>query len=81
LNQGYQRAIASYTHALQAMGGTHGANQTGAVSQLYKVYREQVQVLAYSDVFLLLAVLAFAVVPLCFLLSGKKASGGAAPSH
>jgi DHA2 family multidrug resistance protein len=34
-------------------------------------------VLAYSDVFLLAGVVAFAVVPFCFFLSGKKGGFGA----
>jgi DHA2 family multidrug resistance protein len=42
-----------------------------AVGNDYHVFRVQAAVLAYSDVYLLAAVLAFAVVPFCFFLSGK----------
>jgi MFS transporter, DHA2 family, multidrug resistance protein len=48
-----------------------------AVGQAYQDFRVQAAVLAYSDVFLLAAVVAFAVVPFCFLLSGKKGGAGA----
>ena len=41
-------------------------------------YRAQAEVLAYSDVFLFTAVVAFAVVPFCLILSSAKGGGRAA---
>ena len=41
----------------------------------------QASILAYTDVFAICAILAFAVVPVCFLFRGSKAGGGGAPAH
>jgi DHA2 family multidrug resistance protein len=80
-DSGYNDLVNTYTHAIAAMGRTDISPHETAVGQVYQVFRTQVAVLAYSDVFLILSIVAFAVVPLCFLLSGQKASGGAAPTH
>ena len=41
----------------------------------------QASILAYTDVFAICAILAFCVVPVCFLFRGSKAGGGGAPAH
>jgi DHA2 family multidrug resistance protein len=48
-----------------------------AVGEVYQVFRTQVAVLAYSDVFLFFSFLAFCAVPFCFLISARKATNGA----
>jgi DHA2 family multidrug resistance protein len=50
-----------------------------AVGNDYHVFRVQAAVLAYSDVYLFAAVVAFAVIPYSFFLSGKK--GGVSAGH
>ena len=44
-------------------------------------FATQVAVLAYSDVFYYCAILAFIVVPFCFLLSPKTGGGGPGGAH
>lgn len=71
----FNELIARYERTLTAMGRAAGAAHDAAVGQVYQLYREQAAVLAYSDVFLFTAAVAFAVVPFCFILSGVKGSG------
>jgi DHA2 family multidrug resistance protein len=52
-----------------------------AAGRVYRTFMQQVAVLAYSDVFFQFAILAFLAVPLCFLLSGKTASGAPGGAH
>ena len=53
---------------------------TSPSGRVYQVFRTQAAVLAYADVFFYCAIVAFAVVPFCFLLSpktgGMRAGGG-----
>jgi MFS transporter, DHA2 family, multidrug resistance protein len=76
-HQSFNELIARSERALMAMGRATGAVHATAVGHAYQVFRVQAAVLAYSDVYLLAAVVAFAVVPFCFFLSGKKGSVGA----
>ena len=46
-----------------------------AVGQVYSAFRTQVAILAYADVFYYCAIIAFFVVPFCFLLSPKTGGG------
>jgi MFS transporter, DHA2 family, multidrug resistance protein len=77
-HQPFNELIARSEHTLTAMGRAASAVHDIAVGNAYQVFRVQASVLAYSDVFLLAAVVAFAVVPFCFFLSGKKGGVGAA---
>jgi MFS transporter, DHA2 family, multidrug resistance protein len=79
LNQPYDALVAQYARSLRAMGRAGAAANEAAVGRVYQVFRTQAAVLGYSDVFFYCAVVAFAMVPLCFLLSPKKGSmqGGA----
>jgi len=81
LHQPYNALVAQYEHALLASGHAAGTVHGVAVGQVYQTFRTQVAVLAYSDVFLFFSFVAFLAFPLCFLLSGKKAAGGAGASH
>ena len=76
-HQPYQTLIATYAQALRAMGRAGAAVQDVAVGRVYQAYRLQVTVLAYSDVFFYCAIVAFLMVPFCFLMSPK--TGGGAP--
>ncbi len=69
---------AQYLRAIEALGYNAGAAQRIAAGRLYQVFRTQVSVLAYTDVFRLCAVLAFVAVPLAFLFSATKKSAGPA---
>jgi MFS transporter, DHA2 family, multidrug resistance protein len=79
-HQPYQALIATYEQALRAMGRAGAAVQDVAIGRIYQVFRIQATVLAYSDVFYYCAIVAFLMVPFCFLLSAKTGgdrSGGA----
>jgi len=81
LHQPYNALIASYEHTLQAMGRAAGTVHAAAVARAYQSFRLQVIVMAYSDIFLYCAIAAFLVVPLCFLISPKKAAMSAGGAH
>jgi DHA2 family multidrug resistance protein len=76
-HQPFNELIARSERTLTAMGRAATAVHDIAVGQAYQAFRAQAAVLAYSDVFLFAGVVAFAVVPVCFLLSGTKGGGGA----
>jgi MFS transporter, DHA2 family, multidrug resistance protein len=80
-HQPYQALIATYEQALRAMGRAGGAAHDIAVGRVYQMYRLQATVLAYSDVFFYCAIVAFLMIPFCFLLSSKTGGGrpGASP--
>ncbi len=61
------------------LGTVSGSAGEAAVKQAYQNLIAQAGFLAYEDVFLYCAALAFAFVPLTFLFSGTKKTGGAAP--
>jgi DHA2 family multidrug resistance protein len=74
-HQPFQALIATYEQALRAMGRVGAAAHDIAVGRVYQVFRIQVAVLAYSDVFFYCSIVAFLMVPFCFVLSPKM--GGA----
>lgn len=76
-HQPFNELIAHSERTLTAMGRAMSAVHVTAVGNAYQAFRAQAAVLAYSDVFLLAGVVAFAVVPFCFFLSGKKGGAGA----
>ena len=69
---------AQYTRAIAALGQNAVTAQRIALGRLYQVFRTQASVMAYTDVFRLCALLAFASVPLAFLFSATKKSAGPA---
>jgi len=79
-NQSYQALVAQYEQALRSMGRVGAAAHDAAVGRVYQVFRTQAAILGYRDVFLYCAIVAFLIVPLCFLLSpktgGMRAGGG-----
>ena len=77
LHQPYNELVQRYQQSVQALGRATGdAAHQIAIGRVYQVFRTQVQVLAYADIFYYCSLLAFAVVPFCFLLSARKAQGG-----
>ena len=78
LNQGYNLLIQQSEQSLRTLGRAASAVHDQAVANTYQTYLHQAAILAYSNVFQYSAVVAFAVVPFCFLISSKtaKASGG-----
>ena len=77
-HQPFEELIARDERTLTAMGYAKDVVHDIAVGRVYQLYRMQAEVLGYSDVFLYAAVVAFAVVPFCFFLSGVKGGGGGA---
>lgn len=79
-NQPFQALIARYEQTLRALGRAGAAVHDAAVGRVYQVFRTQAAVLGYADVFFYCAILAFMIVPFCFLLSpktgGMRAGGG-----
>ena len=79
-HQPYVALLARYQHSLNAMG--HRADASAlAAGAVYRQFTTQVAILAYSDVFFLLALVAFAVVPFCFLLTAKTGGGAPGAAH
>ena len=81
LAQGYNTYLQQSERALLTLGRAASAVHDEAVGRLYTTYRAQAAVLAYNNVFQYTAVLAFLIVPLCFLISNKKAQGGGGGGH
>ncbi|HEY1930671.1 MAG TPA: DHA2 family efflux MFS transporter permease subunit [Acetobacteraceae bacterium] len=67
LDQPYDNLLAQYHHSLQALGYAGGAAGNAAMGLLNQTLNQQAAILAYSDVFMVSAVTAFAVIPLAFL--------------
>jgi DHA2 family multidrug resistance protein len=80
-HQPFNQLIATYEQSLHSMGRAAASVHDIAVGRVYQVYRTQASVLAYSDIFLMLAVFAFTIVPFCFLLSSQKGGRGGPPAH
>ena len=76
LHNGYNVYIQRSEAALRSLGTAQANVHTVAVSHTYQTYLRQAQVLAYGNVFLYTSVIAFLVVPFCFLISKKTAAGG-----
>jgi DHA2 family multidrug resistance protein len=80
-NQPYNQLLAQSKATLITLGHNAAAAQMIASKQVYQTFLGQVAVLAYSDVFFQLAILAFIAVPFCFFISAKTAAGDAAAAH
>jgi len=74
LHQPYAELVASYERTLLSLGRAAGAVHDIAVGRVYQSFRLQTVIMAYSDIFLYCAVASFLIVPLCFLVSPKKAA-------
>ena len=76
LDPGYGTTLNQLKHDFLAQGHAAASTTGEATGWLYQQLHTQAAVLAYSDVFMTTALVSFAIVPFCFLMSGKK--GGAA---
>jgi MFS transporter, DHA2 family, multidrug resistance protein len=77
----FNQLVARYQAALESMGHVASVAHDMALGKAYLMFRAQVAVMAYSDVFLYCSVVAFAMVPLCFLLSPIKGGRGGGGGH
>lgn len=75
----YNELVARLEQSFRAMGHAAASAQHLAEGAAYQSFQTQVAVLAYSDVFFYAGLVAFAVIPFCFLLSPTK--GGAVGVH
>jgi DHA2 family multidrug resistance protein len=76
----YQELLWQNLHRLQESGMTSGGAQEAAMGLINRTLTQQASILAYTDVFSIMAVAAFAIVPLTLLfrpgIAGARASGG-----
>lgn len=80
-HDGYNLYLQASEQALRTLGRAGAAVHEQAVSHAFQTFRAQAAVLAYSNVFQYASVLAFLVVPFCFLISKRTAQGGAGGGH
>ncbi len=76
----FRSSLSQLTHAIQGLGAATGNATQAALARTYQTLIAQAGLLAYMDVFLYCALLAFAFVPFTFLFSPVKKAGGA-PGH
>jgi DHA2 family multidrug resistance protein len=76
----YQDAINAATHALAQQGMSPLAAQSGAIGLIGQQVAQQATLLAYIDVFQVLAVIAFALTPLALVLLRSQSLGGPRPA-
>ena len=81
LHAGYNEYLQKAEATITALGRAPSTVETVATSQLYQTYMKQAATLAYANVFMYASVIAFLVVPFCFLISKKTASGGGGGGH
>ena len=62
--------------ALRSLGRSSLEVHSLAVGRIYQTFLQQASILAYANVFFYLSILAFCIVPLCFILSNAKVGGG-----
>ena len=72
--QPFQTYMRAAEGTFGAAGRAPGVAQAAAQNQLYSQYLKQSSILAYNDCFILFSIIAFAVIPFCFLL--KPSVGG-----
>jgi len=80
-NQPFQTLIASYEQTLRAMGRAGVAVNDIALGRIFQVLRTQAAVLAYADIFMYAAIMAFVMIPLSFLMSPRKCGHELSPHH
>ena len=80
-NPNFRDTLSQITRAIQGLGSTAAVAAQKAFGQAYQTLIAQSAFLAYKDVFLYCALLAFAFTPLTFLFSGVKKAGGSPGAH
>ena len=75
----FHQPFQAYMQTAQGMferaGQSPGVARAAAQNQLHTQFFQQSSILAYNDCFLLFSVIAFAVIPFCFLLKPSVSSG------
>jgi DHA2 family multidrug resistance protein len=80
-NQNYLDLVQANKNGLISYGYSKAEAASRAVGMVYQTLHTQASVLAYSDVFLFCAYLAFGIVPLTLLFSPIKGGGARPPAH
>jgi DHA2 family multidrug resistance protein len=80
-NPNFRGLLTQLTQAIQGLGATASVAAQKAFGQAYQTLIAQASFLAYKDVFLYCALLAFAFTPLTFFFSGVKKAGGPPGAH
>jgi DHA2 family multidrug resistance protein len=78
-DQGYVDYLQQMQRALIDTGQTAFQAAQNAPGQVFQILRNQAAVLAYSDVFVITAVMTLIMIPTALLMSGIKGKGGAGP--
>ena len=82
LNQPFNTLVQNTEAGLRSLGHAAAGLQDAAIGRIYQTFLKQATILGYANVFYYFALVAFCVVPLCFILSPKKvAAGGPGPGH
>jgi MFS transporter, DHA2 family, multidrug resistance protein len=77
-NSTFRNSLSQLTAAIRGLGFSTADAAQAALGKTYQTLIAQAGLLAYMDVFLYCAILAFAFVPFTFLFSPVKKAGGAA---
>jgi MFS transporter, DHA2 family, multidrug resistance protein len=80
-NPNFNLTISRLAQAIQHLGSTAAASTQKALGQAYQTLISQAAFLAYKDVFLYCALMAFAFAPLTFFFSPVKKAGGPGGAH
>jgi DHA2 family multidrug resistance protein len=80
-NPNFRGTLAQIARAIQNFGSSAAASTQSALGQTYQTLIAQAGLLAYKDVFLYCALVAFAFVPFTFLFSPVKTAGGSGAAH
>jgi DHA2 family multidrug resistance protein len=78
-SQGYVEFLQQVQRALVDTGQTAAQAAESAPRQVFQMLRDQAAVLAYSDVFIITAVMTLIMIPTALFMSGIKGKGGAGP--
>ncbi len=81
LYQPFETLIATYEQALRAMGRAGSAVRDDAIGQMYQVFRVQAAVLAFADIFMYAAIVAFIMIPVSFLVAPITCGPKPTPHH
>jgi DHA2 family multidrug resistance protein len=81
LDQAYNDTLQRTADTLVSLGHAPTQAMQTATGMLYQTLRTQASVLAYSDIFMFCAAVAFLVAPLAWLFTGSKGGGKAGPAH
>jgi DHA2 family multidrug resistance protein len=76
LNPNYNQSIHRMTQTFMDMGQSMSQAMSTATGQMYKEFIAQSTILAYLDIFTAVGLFSLCFVPLTFLFSPTKASGG-----